>query len=392
MPTLTGLDSLILSNFEPIRGKSIGLVCNQASVTKDYRHALDLVVPASQSGVFKLAAVFGPQHGLFGHTQDNMIEWEGAPDPRIGVPIHSLYGERREPSDSMLEGVEEMVIDIFDVGARYYTFIWTLALCIKACEARGIAVTVLDRPNPIGGSQLEGNVQQPGFESFVGLHPLLTRHGMTAGEIAGYLVEHFYPKAQVKVLQVQGWDRSKYLDETDAPWAMPSPNMPTVETAVVYPGGCFLEGTNISEGRGTTRPFETLGAAWLDGWKFADALNGLALPGVYFRPLQFQPTFHKFKGETCEGVFVHVTDRATFEPVLTYVAIMQEIRRQAGDKFTWNPPPYEYEHIKLPIDILAGNIWLREAIDGLSPLAAIRGRFQDDMSQFIKVRNSYLRY
>jgi uncharacterized protein YbbC (DUF1343 family) len=292
----------------------------------------------------------------------------------------------------MLDAVEILVVDLFDIGSRYYTFIWTLALCVKACSTRGIKVLVLDRPNPIGGLQIEGTVMDPNFASFVGLHPLPTRHGMTAGEMALYFKDSFYPEADVEVLKVQDWVRGDYLDETDAPWAMPSPNMPAVSTAVVYPGGCLLEGTNVSEGRGTTRPFETFGTSWLDGWKLAASLNELKLPGAYFRPIQFQPTFHKFGSMLCEGCFVHVTDRRAFQPVLSYVAILQEIRRQSGDLLMWNEPPYEYEQVKLPIDILAGNSWLRESIDSLAALGEIHHRFLEECSVFEPTRHAHLLY
>jgi uncharacterized protein YbbC (DUF1343 family) len=392
MRTLTGLDVLAAEGFERLRGRSIGLVCNQASVTSDFRHALELLLPLHKEGTLHLASVMGPQHGLFGHTQDNMIEWEGRLDSRTGLAIHSLYGEHREPTDVMLDAVSSLVIDIFDVGARYYTFIWTLSLCIKACERKGIPIMVLDRPNPIGGLQVEGTVLDPNFASFVGLHPLPTRHGLTAGEIAAYVKDSFYPAAQLEVVEITEWARGEYLDETTAPWAMPSPNMPTVDTAVVYPGGCLLEGTNVSEGRGTTHPFEIFGASWIDGWKLADSLNDLKLPGAFFRPIQYQPTFHKYAGEICEGCFVHVLDRRAFQPVLTYVAILQEIRRQGGVRLKWNDPPYEYEAVKLPIDILAGNEWLREDIDALKPLSEIHQRFLEECAAFEPTRKAHLLY
>jgi uncharacterized protein YbbC (DUF1343 family) len=389
---MTGLDILVSEDFARLHGKSVGLVMNQASVTRDCRHALDVVLPYHRSGKLNIVGVFGPQHGLFGHTQDNMIEWEAEGNHRSGLPIHSLYGERREPTAEMLDGVEVLVVDLQDVGARYYTFIWTMALCIKACSERGIPVMVLDRPNPIGGILVEGTVGDPDFASFVGLHPLPMRHGMTIGEIACHLRTAYFPRAEIEVVQMTGWSRSDYFSDTDLPWSMPSPNMPTVDTAVVYPGGCLLEATNMSEGRGTTRPFEIFGASWLDGWKYCEALNDLDLPGCVFRPLEFEPTFHKFAKEVCEGAFLHVTDRHAFEPVLAYVAVMQEAIRQAGDQFEWKEPPYEYEYEKLPIDILNGNSWLREEIEGLTPLNRIRQRFLEECSAFEPMRDEALLY
>ncbi|MCW5940627.1 MAG: DUF1343 domain-containing protein [Fimbriimonadaceae bacterium] len=392
MATLNGIDALIRDDFGPIRGRAIGVVCNQASIAKDLRHFLDHLLPLHRAGDLRIVAGFGPQHGIWGHTQDNMIEWEGYDDPRTGLRFHSLYGEHREPTDAMLAGIETLVVDIVDVGARYYTFIWTLALCMKACERLGIEVLVLDRVNPVGGAMVEGTVLDPAFASFVGLYPLPTRHGMTAGEIAGYLKAAFFPRCDLRVVPVEGWVREQCHDGTDLAWAMPSPNMPTVQTAMVYPGQCLLEATELSEGRGTTRPFEIFGAPYLDGWRLAEALNGLVLPGVWFRPYAFEPTFHKFAGQVCEGCHLHVTDRSTFEPVLTTVALLQEVVRQAGGAFAWKEPPYEYEYRLMPMDILAGNGWLRAAIDALAPLDGVRERMCEECVAFAPVRAASLIY
>jgi len=387
MHVRTGLDLLIEQQLEPLVGKRVAVVCNQATIASDYRHILQHLL--SQEHIH-LQAILGPQHGLWGHTQDNMIEWEGANDARLRVPIYSLYGEHREPTHAMLHDVELLVLDLPDIGSRYYTFTWTMALCIKACELRGIPIIVLDRPNPIGGNQVEGTVLDPEFASFVGLHPLPIRHGMTIGEIATYLVQTFYRDADLTIVKAENWKRSEYFEQTKLPWAMPSPNMPIVDTAFVYPGGCLLEATNISEGRGTTRPFETLGAPFVDGWKLADALNDAALPGVYFRPIQFQPTFNKHAGQTCEGVFIHVTSRAEFKPFITYIAVLQELAKL--NEFQWKPPPYEYEFTKLPIDILAGNAWLRPAIENRTPLLQIEARCQAELDQFEPTRQIALLY
>lgn len=400
MPVLTGLDLLRRNDFAALKGKRVGLVCNQASISRDIRHALDLFLEAG----LEIKSVYGPQHGLFGHTQDNMIEWEGTLDPRTGLRVYSLYGENRQPTPAMLEGIEELVVDLPDVGARYYTFIWTMALCMRACEPLAIPVTVLDRPNPIGGERVEGTVLQMGFDSFVGHYPLPMRHGMTMGEIARYLRATYFPNLDLKIIETQGWERGMYGDQTGLPWAMPSPNMPTVDTAVVYPGGCLLEATNLSEGRGTTRPFEIFGAPYLDSWRFADALNQMDLPGCVCRPLPFEPTFNKHVGRLCGGCQLHVTSREDFEPVLAYVAIMQEAIRQSGlhdashleqrpdfvadseemrlPGFAWRNPPYEYVHDRSPMDILAGNDWLRPAISNLKPLKEIRERMREECRAF----------
>lgn len=386
---LTGIDILQREKFSVLQGKRVGLLSNAGTIDRNYRYVLDVFRQAHGEGVLKLEAIFGPQHGLWGHTQDNMIEWEGS------GRTYSLYGAHREPTEEMLEGLEVMVVDIPDVGARYYTFIWSLALVMKACERLGMPVLVLDRPNPIGGEQVEGTLLDPDFSSFVGLYPLPTRHGMTAGEIAHYLRAEFFQECELEVIRCEGWDRTLYLDETGYPWAMPSPNMPTVDTAVVYPGMCLLEATNLSEGRGTTRPFEVFGAPWLDGWELASQLNGIGLPGVTFRPLEFQPTFQKHAGAVCGGCFMHVTDRRVFQPVLTAVSLLQATHSHKQNEeghARWNDPPYEYEYVKLPIDILAGNNWLRTAIEYSWPLSQIVQRMGSECESFSNFRQEHRLY
>ena len=389
---LQGIDVLLRDGAKLLQGNRIGVVCNQASIAKDGTHILDVLIAASRSAKFEIRAAFGPQHGIWGHTQDNMIEWEGYKDPRTGLQFYSLYGEHREPTPKMLEGIDLLVFDVPEVGARYYTFIWTLALCMKACEPLRIPILVLDRVNPIGGEKVEGTVLDPNFASFVGLYPLPLRTGMTIGEVGRYLQKKFFPKTILDIVKIEAWERKQFFDETDLLWAMPSPNMPAVETALVYPGMCMIEGTRVSEGRGTTRPFETFGAPYIDGWKLAANLNALGLSGVYFRPVQLEPTFQKHAKVPCEGCFIHVLDRGTFEPVLTTVAILQEIVREWGDKFEWLPPPYEYETVKLPIDILAGNDWLRPAVQSLEPLAKIKERLQAECNAFEPMRREALIY
>lgn len=405
---MTGLDALQQSGFKKLKGKRVAVVCNQASVDSRFHHVLEILEHGHANGDFQLAAVFGPQHGLFGTTQDNMIEWQGEGASVVRFPVYSLYGEHREPTDEMLKGVDLILVDLPDVGSRYYTFIWTMSLTMKAAERLGIPMLVLDRPNPIG-SAVEGTVLDPNYASFVGLHPLPLRHGLTIGEVARYVNQTFYPKAVVEIERLAKWDRHSYADHNGYAWVMPSPNMPTVETAVVYPGGCLIEGTNLSEGRGTTRPFETVGAPWLNAQRLADSLNHAGLPGVYFRPLQFEPTFNKYQGQICNGVFVHVSDRSKFEPVLTYVSLMIECIRQTGlhdsshvklDRFkaasaeteikgfAWKQPPYEYEYTKLPIDILFGNEWMRKEIESLTKLEILRNRMHEESDHWIRQFNS----
>ena len=339
---------------ERLRGRRTGALLHAASVTSALRPTLSVLEEMDAAGRIKLAALFGPQHGFETTTQDNMIEWRGYRHPRLGIPVHSLYGEHREPTDEMLEGLEVLFIDLVDVGARYYTFIWTMLLCLQAAARGGITVVVADRPNPINGIDIEGRPQQEDHLSFVGLHPLPVRHGRTIGELAELFRAGRVPNVDLVVLRLENWHRAHYIDETGLPWVMPSPNMPTPETAVVYPGMCLLEGTNLSEGRGTTRPFELFGAPWIDGEKLTRELQSRGLPGVYFREAAFEPGFQKYAGLICRGAQMHVTDRQVFRPLRTALEILRTIRDLYPQDFAWKQPPYEYEHEKLPVEILCG--------------------------------------
>jgi len=336
-----------------LRGARIGALLHPASVSAALVHSSQ-ILERSHGELFQLAAFFGPQHGYLGQTQDNMIEWQGYTHPRLGIPVHSLYGEHREPTPQMLAGLDALLVDLQDVGARYYTFIWSLYLCMKACEQAGIPVVVLDRPNPLNGLAIEGPILDPAYRSFVGLHPLPVRHGRTIGELAEQFRRGAFPGCDVCVLPMEGWERKMWWNDTGLPWVPPSPNMPTPETAAVYPGMCLLEATNLSEGRGTTKPFELFGAPWIDAEDFCRCMNAAELPGIFFRAAWFQPTFHKFAGELCGGAQLHVTDRETFLPFRTAVEILQHIRTQYADHFQWKPPPYEYELERLPIECLLG--------------------------------------
>jgi uncharacterized protein YbbC (DUF1343 family) len=365
-----------------LRGARLGAVVHPASVLPNLSHLADrLKAPGNP---WTLAALFGPQHGILGHTQDNMIEWEAGADPRWGVPVHSLYGAVRKPTPAMLEGLDVLLVDLQDVGARYYTFIWTMRLCLEAAWEKGIAVVIPDRPNPLGGELVEGPTLVDGFQSFVGLHTVPVRHGLTMGEMAKLLVAETYPGLQLHVLPMEGWTRGLLWEDTGLPWVLPSPNMPTPDTARVYPGMCLLEACTASEGRGTTRPFEIFGSPWIDAARLKIDLDSLDLPGVRFRELGFQPTFHKGVGRLCGGVQIHVTDSVAFRPVLTGFATLWALRRQGyltdpvaidplhpenlPDVFAWKAPPYEYETEKLPIDILAGHSKWREMLEaGASP-------------------------
>jgi uncharacterized protein YbbC (DUF1343 family) len=361
----TGLDVLIEESFARLGGRRLGLLAHPASRDARLRRGWCLM---SGAPLADLRCLFGPQHGFRGDTQDNMIEFASHTDRNTGLPVHSLYGEHRQPTAEMLADIDTLVVDLQDVGARYYTFAWTLDLCLEACAREGKSVVVLDRPNPLGGAVAEGTVLDPAYASFVGRAPVPMRHGLTLGELACFLRDWRGLDLDLEVVPMRGWRRDMDFEATGLPWVMPSPNMPTVDTAHVYPGACLLEGTNLSEGRGTTRPFEIFGAPWLDPDTLVGLLRSWNLPGVIWRPLEFEPTFHKYAGELCGGAQVHVTDRRTFEPVTTYTAVIAAARELFPRRFAWRQPPYEYETEKLPIDILAGGPTWREQIeDGQSP-------------------------
>jgi uncharacterized protein YbbC (DUF1343 family) len=383
------LGSDLLFDSDALRGKRIGVVANPASLDGSFRHVADRA--AAAPGV-TLAAIFGPQHGFRADVQDNMIESPHVDDPKRHVPVYSLYSETREPTAGMLDGLDALAIDLQDVGARIYTFVYTMANCMKAAARCGVPVIVCDRPNPIGGTAVEGPMLEPGFESFVGLFPIPMRHGMTIGELAMLFNEAFGIGAELQVVRMQGWRRDMYWDQTGLPWVIPSPNMPTLDTAIVYPGGVLFEGTQLSEGRGTTRPFEILGAPWIDPEPFAARLNALRIEGARFRPLVFEPTFHKHAHLACGGCQIHVTDRTRFRPVLAGVAVMAEFHRSAPLKFAWRQPPYEYVHDLMPIDILAGSPRLREAIEADVPARDIAAEWEGPTLEFEKVRTEYLLY
>jgi uncharacterized protein YbbC (DUF1343 family) len=382
-----GSERLLDSN--ALNGKRVGIVCNPASIDGDLRHVADRL--AAAQGV-TLAAIFGPQHGFRSDVQDNMIETRHAHDEVRRVPVYSLYSETREPTPEMLRGLDALVIDLQDVGVRIYTYIYTMANCLKAAKREGLPVIVCDRPNPIGGAQVEGMVLVPGFESFVGMYPIPMRHGMTIGELARLFNEHFGIGAALEVVKMEGWRREMYFDETGLTWIISSPNIPTFDTTTVYPGSVLFEGTNVSEGRGTTRPFELLGAPWVIAERFADAMNRRELPGAFFRPALFEPTFQKHARTGCAGCQVHVTDRRSFRAVETGVALIEAFRAAGPDAFGWKNPPYEYEYDKMPIDCLAGSSSLREQIDSGVPAGEIARAWAPEVAAFERLRSTFLLY
>lgn len=389
-----------------LRGARLGAVVHPASILPDFTHLADVL--RKPGSPWTLVSLFGPQHGILGHTQDNMIEWEGQGDPRWGVPVHSLYGTVRKPTPAMLEGVDALLVDLQDVGARYYTFIWTLLLCMEAAWEKGIAVVVPDRPNPLGGELVEGPTLDAGYKSFVGLHTVPVRHGLTMGEMAKLLVAEKYPGLKLHVLPMEGWTRGMLWEDAHLPWVLPSPNMPTPDTARVYPGMCLLEACTASEGRGTTRPFEIFGGPWIDAAKLKADLDSLALPGVVFRELGFQPTFHKGMGRLCGGVQIHVTDPVALRPVELGFAALWALRRQGSlpdpvaidpldprdlpDSFGWKAPPYEYETVKPAIDILAGHKRWREMLEQGATPADLSKAWAPDEAAWLERRIPFLLY
>lgn len=388
-PVVLGLERLLEEPSRWLGGARAGLVCNQASVDHHYRHAADLL--NEHPGV-NLRALFGPQHGIRGDVQDNMVETNHAVDVTTGLPIYSLYSETREPTERMLEAVDVLVFDMQDVGCRIYTFAYTLANCMAAARKFKKKVIVCDRPNPINGKEIAGTLLEPQQASFVGLFPLPTRHGMTLGELAKMFNERFQIGCDLEVIPMDGWTRDLWHDQTNAPWVMPSPNMPTIDTATVFPGTVHFEGTQISEGRGTTRPFELIGAPYISSDHFAQRLNELGLNGVFFRAAVFRPTFQKHAGKGCGGVQIHVLDRDQFEPVAVGVAIVTVAYEMYPKEFRWKDPPYEYVYDRNPFDVIAGTATLREAIEVGKPLPAIVASWQAGVNEFKRSREQYLLY
>ena len=367
----------------------IGLICNQASVNHSFRHSADLFYEHSQAN---LVALFGPQHGIRGDVQDNMIETPHTTDKLTGLPIYSLYSEIRQPTEEMLSGLDVLMFDLQDVGCRVYTFIYTMANAMRACAEFGKKMIVLDRPNPIGGRAVEGNLLETGHESFVGQYPIPMRHGMTAGELAQLFNVEFGINCELEVVAMNNWNREDYYDETDAPWVMPSPNIPTVDTTVVFPASVYFEGTEISEGRGTTRPFEIVGAPYVDADEYSDALSKLRLPGVVFRPINFLPTFQKHANQSCGGVFIHILDRHIFEPVITGLAMVKTAYDLYNSDFRWKTASYEYVFDRNPFDVIAGTSRIREMFEQGIELKDIKLSWQTDVNKFIQMREKYLIY
>lgn len=372
-------------------GSRIGLLAHPASVAGDLSHAVTRI---SERTPLRVTRLFAPEHGLYGEGQD-MESIAGGRDPETGVEVISLYGSDAgtlRPGAERLSGLDALVVDLQDVGTRFYTFVYTMAHVMEAAGEIGLPVVVLDRPNPIGGEAVEGPVLDPRMASFVGRFPLPVRHGMTVGELARMFCAVFGVRCELRVVPMSGWRRDMNARTTGLPWVAPSPNMPTPETALVYPGGCLIEGTNLSEARGTTRPFELLGAPWLDVPAWTDAIGRHSLPGVLLRPTGFRPMFHKHSGRTCRGCQVHVTDETSFRPFRTYLAMLIEARRLHPDRFDWRREPYEFETERLAIDLLLGRPEIRPALEQGVPLAEIEADWLPGLEAFGRLRARFLAY
>ncbi len=389
-----GLEQISQSIPSVMRGARLGLLMNQSSVDYNLRYSCD-VLSAAFPG--KLTTLFTPQHGLWGEQQANMIESSHTTHPQLGIPVHSLYSETRKPTPAMLKHVDCFVVDLQDVGTRVYTFIWTISHCLEACAEAGIPVVILDRPNPLGGDIVEGPMLEVGQESFVGRACIPMRHGLTLGELSSVVNHLMQIGAEIHVIPIAGWHRNMNWNATGRKWVWPSPNVPRPESCVVYPGMVLLEGTNLSEGRGTTMPFEVFGAPFVDPHVLASKLREFSLPGVAFLPLRFVPTFDKWQGVSCGGLLLDVTDADTFQPVLTSVLSLAVIRSLWPKDFDWLPPPYEYETEKPPIDIIAGTVRLRMGIDALETgEAPTRAKFEEliafDQTAWQELCRPYLIY
>ena len=375
----TGLDNFLHSPPDSISGHRLGLLCNQASVDRQYRHARGLIQKRHPG---QLTALFSPQHGFFGDKQDNMIESDHIRDPILDLPVFSLYGRTRTPDEGMLAGIDTLVVDLQDTGTRVYTFVYTLSLCMEAAVRYGKKVVVLDRPNPIGGILTEGNCLLPEYTSFVGRYPIPMRHGLSMGELARLFNDHFNIGCDLEVVPMTGWKRAILFNETGLPWVAPSPNLPTVPSTMVYPGQVILEGTNLSEGRGTTQPFELFGAPYLDTGRLSEQLEKSHLPGIIFREAAFEPTSNKWRGRMCAGFQIHVTDQAAYQPYFTSLSILKAVLSLHRDSFEWKPPPYEYEFEKRPIDLITGDPRIRKRIENLDNIGDIAESWQDELNRF----------
>ncbi len=374
-----GLDNLIESPPAWLENKRLGLLCNPASVNAELIHAKDLIYGKFGS---RFKALFSPQHGLYAEKQDNMVESDDFYDPSLRIPVFSLYGKTRRPTDDMLALIDVLIVDLLDVGTRVYTFLTTLSYCLEEAAKAGKTVVVLDRPNPVGGAQVEGNLLKAKYASFVGRYEIPMRHGLTIGEYAGWINRYFGIDCDLAVIPMKGWRRSMYYRDTGLFWVAPSPNLPTPESAMVYPGQVIWEGTNISEGRGTTQPFEVFGAPFIDTGKILSFMGGDRLNGCVLRPVVFEPTANKWQDTPCRGFQIHVTDPYRYTPYTTSLQLLSAVICHHGDRFEWKQPPYEYEFETLPMDLIIGDEQIRREIEAGVDAADILVRCRPEIDAF----------
>ncbi|OQY60125.1 MAG: hypothetical protein B6245_03030 [Desulfobacteraceae bacterium 4572_88] len=385
----TGLERLIESPPQWIFGQKIGLLCNPASVDSQFRHARELI---SQRFPGQLTALYSPQHGFFAEKQDNMIESGHITDPILNIPVFSLYGETRIPTREMFDPIDLLIMDLQDAGTRVYTFVYTMSYCLEAAKQFGKKVLILDRPNPVGGAVTEGNCLSPDYASFVGRYPISMRHGMTAGELLRLFNEAYGIGCDLEIVPMKGWKRGMYFRDTGLPWVPPSPNLPTPESAMVYPGQVLWEGTNISEGRGSTQPFEVFGAPFIDTGKMLSTLGGNRVPGATLRPLVFEPTSNKWQGELCRGFQIHMTDPQAYTPYRTTLKLLQAVILHHKAQFEWKSPPYEYEFEKRPIDLIIGSAEIRRRLENMEALEEIAASWKAELDAFRTLRGEFFLY
>lgn len=385
----TGLEILIENPLPALRNKRLGLLCNPASISSNIIHAGDLLQKAYPG---QLAAMYSPQHGFFAEKQDNMIESDNMVDRKSGIPVFSLYGKTRIPTKEMFDPIDVLLIDLQDAGTRVYTFIYTMSYCLEAAKTFQKKVIILDRPNPIGGILVEGNILHPDCKSFVGRYPIPMRHGLTIGEIGLFFNDFFNIHCDLEIIRMKNWKRNMYFPETGLPWVPPSPNLPTPISAMVYPGQVIWEGTNISEGRGTTQPFEIFGAPFLNLDKIRRELPEDVLSGVALRPVVFEPTSNKWSNKTCIGFQIHIVDPEKFRPYRLSLELLKAIIHHHGKDFEWKSPPYEYEFEKMPIDLILGNQKLRKVIENNESLEQAENSWKKEIQEFISISKKYHLY
>lgn len=384
----TGIERLVQESGHWLSQERIGLLCNPASVDSQLNHARLLI---DQSFPQQLKALYSPQHGFFAEKQDNMIESEDLLDSVLQIPVYSLYGKSRKPDARMYEPIDVLLVDLQDVGTRVYTFIYTLSYCLEAAREYGVRVIVLDRPNPINGIEVEGNCLAADCASFVGRYPIPMRHGLTIGELAKFFNDYFAIGCELEVVTMNGWQRDMLFDGTGLPWVAPSPNLPTPASTLVYPGQVILEGTNLSEGRGTTQPFELFGSPYLDPAKVMSTLENAKISGAILRPAVFEPTSNKWQATPCRGFQIHVTDPVQFRPYATTLHLLRAVMSNHAEQFEWKSPPYEYEFERWPIDLIIGDCSIRERLENLDPIEEIEADWQEELNRFKEIcRDFYL--